>query len=262
MKKILTILFIGILQFSCEKKSDYNASYEEQNPYLHAFVKIINVYPFAQPAFSGQTSAAFRFTYNNTLLSAVPTAVGATFPSGLDYFAVTRIRTERALEVNLALGTPPATTRDSFLYRFEPVSFKYQKYYSLFLCDSIKKADRVLVVEDEIVYPAADANYRVRFVNTIPNPPTATPAIDVYANTTDSLIFSGIKFKQATPFIELSRLGSATTNTFRIKWAGTNTVVGTISLTLANKMSATLIAKGFVGATGLRAPALISYRNK
>ena len=98
--------------------------------------------------------------------------------------------------------------------------------------------------------------------NTIPNPPTATPAIDVYANTTDSLIFSGIKFKQATPFIELSRLGSATTNTFRIKWAGTNTVVGTISLTLANKMSATLIAKGFVGATGLRAPALISYRNK
>lgn len=262
MKKIIIILSVAFLQFSCEKKADYNASYEAQDPYMHSFVKIINVYPFAQPAFSGQASAAFRFTYNKILLSAVPTAVGATFPAGQDYYAVNRTMTDRNLDVSLALGTPPATTRDSFLYRHEPVIFKLQKYYSLFICDSIKKADRILVVEDDIKYPAADANYRVRFVNTIPNAPTATPAIDVYANTTDSLIFSGIKFKQATPFIELSRLGSATTNTFRIKWAGTSTVVGTISLSLANKMSATLIAKGFVGATGLRAPALISYRNK
>jgi hypothetical protein len=262
MKKILIILLAASIQLSCEKEADYNAGFEPANQYSHSFVKIINVYPFAQPAFTGQTSAAFRFSYNDALLSAIPTAVGGAFPAAPEYFAVTRGDTERRLGVSLALGTPPATTTDQFLFEHEPPLFKLTKYYSMFLCDSLNKTSRFFVVEDDIQIPQNDTAYRVRFVNTIPNPPGATPSIDVYANTVDSLIFTGIKFKQATPFIELKRAASASSNTFRIKWTGTNTVIGTISLTLANKMSATLVAKGFVGATGLRAPGLVSYRNK
>lgn len=263
MKKLLIILSVAFVQLSCEKEADYNATYDAGNPYSHSYVKLVNVYPLAQPVLSGQTSSSFRFTYNGDLLSAVPAAVGATVPAGQDYFAVTRAITERRIGVSLALGTPPAATTDQFLFTHEPtVVFGLNKYYSLFLCDSLHKESRFFVTEDNIQLPKADTNYRVRFVNAIPNPPGATPAIDVYANATDSLIFSGIKFKQATPFIELPRIPGTTTNTFRIKWAGTTTVVGTLSLTLANKMSATLVAKGFVGATGARAPGLVSYRNK
>lgn len=263
MKKILIILSAAFLQMSCEKEADYNASYEAGNPYKHSFVKIVNVFPYAQPAFSGQTSAAFRFKYNGDLLSAVPTAVGSTFPAGQDYFAVVRGLTERRVGVSLASGTPPATTTDQFLFEHEHPVFNLNKYYSMFLCDSVNKTSRFFVVEDDIQIPKNDTAYRVRFVNTIPNPPSATPGIDVYANTVDSLIFSNVKFKQATPFIEMKRTASATTNTFRIKWAGTSTVIGTISLTLANKMSATLVAKGYVGvSSGLRVPGLVSYRNK
>lgn len=263
MKKILIILSAAFVQLSCEKEADYNASYEAGDQYMHSFVKIVNVFPYAQPAFTGQTSAAFRFTYNDDLLSAVPTAVGGTFPAGQDYFAVVRGRTERRLGVFLAMGTPPAATTDQFLFQHVPSTFNLNKYYSMFLCDSVNKTSRFFVVEDDIQIPENDTVYRVRFVNTIPNAPSATPGIDLYANTVDSLIFSNVKFKQATPFVELKRTASATSNTFRIKWAGTSTVIGTISLTLANKMSATLVAKGFVGvSSGLRVPGLISYRNK
>lgn len=263
MKKIFILLSVAFVQLSCEKEADYNASYTAGNSELHSFVKIVNAYPYAQPAFSGQTSAAFRFIYNGELLSGVPTAVGSTFPSGADYFLISRSRTKRYLDVNLSLGTAPAATRDSFLFRQTPVAFEPEKYYSMFLCDSLKGSGRFFITEDDIRIPQVDTNYRVRFVNTIPNPISVNPGIDVYANTVDSLIFSNVKFKQATPFIELKRVASATTNTFKIKWAGTSTVIGTISLTLANKMSATLVAKGYVGAsTGLRVPGLFAYRNK
>ncbi len=194
MKKILILLSAAFVQLSCEKEADYNASYDAGNPYLHSFVQIVNVYPFAQPAFTGQTSAAFRFTYNGDLLTGALTAVGGTFPAGQDYFAVTRGDTERRLGVTLALGTPPAATTDQFLFEEHiPPVFHLQKYYSLFLCDSVNKTSRLFVVEDDIQIPKNDTAYRVRFVNTIPNPPSATPGIDVYANTVDSLIFSNVK---------------------------------------------------------------------
>lgn len=264
MKKILILLSAAFVQLSCEKEADYNASYAESNPFLHSFVKIVNAYPFAQPSFAGQTSAAFRFTYNTDLLTGVPTAVGGTFPAAPEYYAVTRAITERKLDVSLALGTAPATTRDSFLFRHDPPIFGLQKYYSMFLCDSLHKPGRFLIVEDDIKIPKNDTSYRIRFVNLIPNPPGATPAIDVYTYATDSLIFSNVKYKGVTPFIELKKVTKGTTsNQFKIKWAGTNTTIGTaLSVTTANKMSATLVAKGYVGATGLRAPGLIVYRNK
>ena len=264
MKKLLIILSAAFVQLSCEKEADYNASYTAGTSELHSFVKIINAYPYAQPAFALQTSAAFRFIYNGQLLSGVPTAVGGTFPAAPEYFLSSLSKTKRYLDVNLSLGTAPAATRDSFLFRQTPVAFESQKYYSMFLCDSLRRSDRFLVLEDDIKIPQNDTSYRIRFVNLIPNPPGATPAIDVYTYTTDSLIFSNVRFKGATPFIELKRVTAATTtNQFKIKWAGTNTVIGTaLSVTTANKMSATLVAKGFVGATGLRAPGLIVYRNK
>lgn len=264
MKKLLILLSAAFVQLSCEKEADYNASYTAGNKEIYSFIKIVNAYPYAQPSFSGQTSSAFRFIYNGELLTGVPTAVGSTFPAAPEYFLTVLSKTKRYLDVNLALGTAPAATRDSFLFRQTPIAVESQKHYSMFLCDSLKSNGRFLVVEDDIKVPQNDTSYRIRFVNLIPNPPGATPAIDVYTYASDSLIFSNVRFKGVTPFIELKRItASTTTNTFRIKWAGTNTVIGTaLSVTTANKMSATLVAKGFVGATGLRAPGLIVYRNK
>jgi len=263
MKKIFIALSGIFLLLSCEKQADYNAKYTAIDSNLYTFVKFINAYPYATPVFSGQTSASVQLTYNGVQFSGTPIVLGGAFPASNGYATVTRENTQSDMYVRLALGTPPAAVKDSFLFAFKPV-MQLNKYYSFFFCDSINGPKTILTTKDDIRLPGGPNLYRVRFANMIPNPPSGTPAIDVYSTISNTVIFSGIQFKQVTPFLELPRNSIATTytDTYQIRWAGTTIVIGSLAVQLNNQMSVTLLARGFVGATGTRAPALASHRNR
>lgn len=262
MKKIIITISSIFFLLSCDKKADFNLSYLEADSSTYAFIKFINAYPYATPVFSGQTSASVQLSNNGEQFSAIPITLGSAFPASTDYAALRRNIAGYNMNVRLSLGTPPAAVRDSLLFTINrPFA---NKYYSLFFCDSINRPNTMLITEDDIRLPGGPNLYRVRFVNLIPNPPVSTPAIDVYSTLSNAVIFSGIRFKQATSFIELPRNSIATTytDTYQIRWAGTTTVIGSLAVQLNNQMSVTLFARGFVGATGTRAPGLSSYRNK
>ncbi|MBK8089690.1 MAG: DUF4397 domain-containing protein [Chitinophagaceae bacterium] len=263
MKKIILILSVIVFLLSCEKKADFNANFVPLDSNLYTNYKFINAYPYATPVFSGQTSSSVLLTHNGLQFSSgTPITVGTTYPASIGYAALFKQIAGLPMDIRMVLGTQPALTRDSLLFTYYGPSLS--KYYSLFFCDSIKKPNSIFVTEDDLRLPGGPNLYRVRFVNLIPNPPTLTPAIDVYSTNAGALIFTGIPFKKATPFLELPRNSIATTftDTYQIRWTGTSTVIATLSsVQLNNQMSLTLFAKGFVGATGLRAPGLLSYRN-
>jgi hypothetical protein len=212
--------------------------------------------PFFNPVYTQQSG--FEFS------SAAPIGVGGVYPSSANYAAVIPdVNAGADFGVRLALGTPPATTRDSLLFNFRP-TLQRKKYYTFFLCDSISRPNsRILAVEDDIKIPSADI-VRVRFVNLIPNPPTATPAIDVYSSLNNTLLFPAVPFRGVTQFLELTRnSGSSTvTDTYTLRWAGTTTTIGTVAVIMQNQGSYTVFARGFVGATGARAPGASAYRNR
>ncbi len=263
MKKILLVILITAAVFSsCDKKPAIVAGFTAVDSNLHTKIKFVNAYPFATPVFSGQTSAAVQLTYNGVQFSATPTAFGGAFPASPNYATVIREKTQAEMYVRLALGTPPAVVRDSALFSFTP-NLDRAKYYTFFFCDSINRPNTIFTTVDDVKAPSRDY-IRVRFVNLIPNPPAATPAIDVVSTLNGSVIFSGIPYKTATPFLDLPRnsTSSTVTDTYIIRWAGTTTVIGSVAVPLQNQVSITLFARGLVGATGTRAAGVSFYRNQ
>jgi hypothetical protein len=266
MKKIIFSLIAAVsILYGCNKEAAVIASYDVIDSTQYAYVKFVNAFPFATPVFSGQTSASLRLSMNGTQFSsAAPIAVGGSYPASANYSAVIPDASNQAdFGIRLALGTPPATVQDSLLFNYKPVLQK-KKHYTFFVCDSINKTNsRVLAVEDDIKIPSSDI-IRVRFVNLIPNPPTATPAIDVYSSLNNTLLFPAIPYRGVTSFLELTRnSGSSTVNeTYTLRWAGTTTTIGSVVVSLQNQGSYTVFARGFVGATGARAPGASAYRNR
>lgn len=264
MKQILLILFTALLFWGCKKKADFNANYTEVNTNVNAFVKFVNAYPFATPLFTGTTSASLQLTYGGVQFSGIPIAFGSTFPASQNYAAINREVSQKEMFVRLATGIPPAAVKDSFLFAFQP-NLTLGKYYSFFFCDSINNlSGRILITEDEIRPPGGSGLYRVRFVNLIPNPPSGTPAVDLYSTRANAVIFPNIPYRGVTPFIELPRNSNETafSDTYQIRWAGTATVIGSLAVQINNQMSLTLFARGLNLTTGARAPGLSSYRNQ
>jgi hypothetical protein len=265
MKNLVIILFATALIAACEKKADNNVNFAEVNKNLHTYVKFINAYPFATPLFAGQTSASVQLTYNGIQFSGSPIAYGTAFPASQNYATVFRENVHSDMYVRMATGVPPAAVKDSFLFTFTP-NLTRNKYYSFFFCDSINRPNTILTTEDEIKMPSAVTKYRVRFVNLIPNPPATTPAVDVFSTRENAVVFSNIRYKQVTPFIELtgdtSLISSTITDNFQLRWAGTTTSIGTATVTISNQMSVTLFSRGLNLTTGARAPGLSAYRNQ
>jgi hypothetical protein len=265
MKKIyLPIVTAIIFIYSCAKEPSVNATFNLVDETADvARVKFINAYPFATPLLPGQTSAAVQLNFNDFQFSniAAPIAIGGTFPAAPNYSVVQPGVAASIFGVRLSTGAPPGG-RDSALFNFGAV-LSSGKYYSLFFCDSINKPGTVLTVADDIKLPADTGLIRVRFVNLIPNAPSATPRVDVYSTRLNSVILSNVAYKGVTQFIELPRLTTATsvTETYAIRWSGTTTNVATVAVALTNGISITLFSRGLVGTTGARAPGLSFYRN-
>ncbi|MBX9785032.1 MAG: hypothetical protein K2X48_17225 [Chitinophagaceae bacterium] len=264
MKKILSILIAGSFVWSgCDKEPKYNAEFAEGDLSTTAFVKFVNAYSYATPVFAGQTTASFQLTYNGAQFSATPIGLGAAFPASPNYAAISREFTQKDMTVRLALGTPPAAVRDSVLFTFKP-NFSLGRYYTFFLCDSVtNESRRILITEDDVREPGGTALYRIRFANLIPNMPTATPTLELFSFRARAAIFTGIPARGVTPFIEVPVQGVNVADTFQIRYTGSTTALATLNTVATNgQQSLTVFARGFVGATGTRAPTISTYRNR
>lgn len=264
MKKILAILTAGsFILSSCDKDPKYNGEFTEGDPSTTSFVKFVNAYSYATPVFAGQTTASVQLTYNGVQFSATPIGLGGTFPASPNYAAISREFTAKNMTVRLALGTPPAAVRDSALFTFTP-NFTLGKYYTFFLCDSINnESRRILITEDDVREPGGTGLYRIRFANLIPNMPTTTPTLELFSFRARAAIFTGIPSRGVTPFIEVPVQGVNVADTLQIRYTGSTTPLATLNtVATTGQQSLTVFARGFVGATGTRAPAISTYRNR
>ncbi len=264
MKKIITLIIpVLFLVTACEKKASYTAEFDYNNTANNAFVKFVNAYAYATPVFAGQTSASIQLTYNGTQFNGTPIGLGGAFPGNPNYAAVPRETSPQNMIVRLGLGIPPAAVQDSVLFTFQP-NLTLGKYYTYFFCDSISNlSKRILVTEDDVREPGGINLYRIRFVNLLPNMPTATPTLELFSFRARAVIFTGIPSRGVTPFIEVPVQGLNISDTLQIRYTGTTTALATLNgLGVAGQASITVFARGFVGGVSPRAPVLSSYRNR
>lgn len=259
--KHLKYISLGMLiaLSSCEKEASIKAPYQTAFSENHTFVKFVHAHGGATPSYSTPAAGpTIQIDLNSQKITPTALSLGATFPAN-EYTAVNTSTTPTtSFAIKMLTGTPATTVRDSLLLSFAP-QLKAGSYRTYFFYDEAERP-AVLSVDDDLRNPAGGNHYRVRFANFIPNPPAATPAIDVFSVNNNAVVLSNIPYKRVTSYIELPRTGAS--DIFRIRWAGTTTVISSLNITTNNMNSLTLIARGRFAATGTRAPALSVTRDR
>ncbi len=265
MKLIYILIAVACIVFAgCDKKVSYNADFTKTDAGNFTFIKFINAYPYATPSFASPANGpSIQLTYNGIQFSATPIALGGTYPASPGYAAIERGIAALDMFVRMSSGTPPATVSDQFLFA-TPVPFVKSKYYSYFFADSIDNlSKRMLVVEDDIREPGGPSLYRIRFINLLAAMPAGTPTLDLYSTRTKGVIFTGIPSRGVTPFLEIPVQGLNIADTLQIRYTGSTTALATLNtVALQGQISFTVFARGMVGVTGTRAPAISTYRNR
>ena len=260
MKHLKYLSFVMLLALaSCEKEASIKAPYQTAFSENHAFVKFVHAYGGATPSYSIPAAGpTIQIELNQKKITPTALAIGSVFPAN-EYTAVNTSTTpSTTYAIKMSTGTPATTVRDSLLLSFIP-QLSAGKYLTYFFYDN-NDLPAIQVAEDEIRDPAGGNHFRVRFANFIPNPPTATPAIDVFSVNNNAVVLSNIPYRRVTSYIELPR--TASSDIFRIRWAGTTTIISSLTITTNNMNSLTLIARGRFAATGTRAPALSVTRDR
>jgi hypothetical protein len=219
------------------------------------------------------TTQGVRLKINNEILSG-PLGLGAAFTSttqyampfpggGLntggnnknDYLSVPA----GSFTVSLVI-TKAGTNIDSIVV-LAPVNMTIDPdaFASLVVTDSFPAATSY-TLDDNVQY--ADSGYfKLKLTNAIPN---AGPIDFLVTNTrvTDSLIATGIDYKKATAFLNLPFVAGAVTVKYRKP--GTTAILNAVYSTssMTNKRVFTGVARGYVGATGTRAPNISFIFNK
>ncbi len=252
-------LILLIVIAGCEKEASIKATYDIASSDTHSFVKFVHAYGAATPSYlTPAAGPTLQIELNTQKITPTALPIGSFFPSN-EYTAVnTTTNLSNTFGIKMSTGTPATTVRDSIIFSFMPQlnAGKYQTYF--FFDDAERPA--IQAVEDDIRTPAGGNHFRVRFANFIPNPPTATPAIDVFSTNNNAVVLSNIPYRRITSYIELPRTGAS--DIFRIRWAGTTTVISSLTVTTNNMNSLTLVARGRVGVTGTRAPGLSVTRDR
>ncbi|MFZ9717807.1 MAG: hypothetical protein ACO3BD_00490 [Chitinophagaceae bacterium] len=200
--KHLKYISLGMLiaLASCEKEASIKAPYVTAFSESHAFVKFVHAYGSATPSYSTPAAGpTIQIELNQQKITPTALAIGAAFPSS-EYTAVNTSTTpSTTYAIKLSTGTPATTVRDSLLLSFIP-QLTAGKHTTYFFYDDADKPS-ILSVQDEIRNPAGGNHFRVRFANFIPNPPAATPAIDVFSVNNNAVVLSNIPYRRVTSYI-------------------------------------------------------------
>jgi hypothetical protein len=134
------------------------------------------------------------------------------------------------------------------------------KYYSLIVTDSFPAATSY-VQNDDVTY--ADSGFiRLNFTNAIPNVGAGVDFLVTNTSGTDIVLASNVQYKTSTGFITFPLVTG--TNTFKLRKNGTTATLGATYGTgsVTNKRCFTVVARGYVGGTGVRGPAMSIVFNK
>lgn len=172
-----------------------------------------------------------------------------------DYLAVDT----GTIEVSLTVPKK-GTNVDSIEVLTTTMNIEKGKYYSLIVCDSFPNAQS-FVLDDNTTY-ADSGFYRYNFTNTIPNIPSGVDYLLSNSNGGGiKVLATGVKYKTSTGFIDFPHVGGS--DTLRVRISGTSTILGTYTTSaITNRRCYTMVARGYLGATGVRAPNLSIIYNK
>lgn len=220
----MVCLLAGLLS-SCLK--DNNNNYVELPP--AALITVVNASPDSQP---------LDFFLDQNLANATPIRYGHI----LDY---TRAYTGKRVAGFYVSGSQQKVIADT-------INLDANKYYSLFLSNSVNKPD-VTLLNDTLSRPASGMA-TVRFINLSAN----APAVDVDIQG-GAVLATNKSYKTFTPFMPIE--GDKTT-TLEIKQAGTSTVLVSLSnITLQSGSIYNIWLHGVNGATDQTKLALDIQRN-
>ncbi len=164
--------------------------------------------------------------------------------------------------IEVAVTIPKVGTSTDSIVVMAPktIPIELGKFYTYIVTDSFPAATSY-ILSDDAMY--ADSGYvKLKITNAIPN---AGPLDFLMTNTrvTDTLVASNIDYKGASAFITLPFTPGAVT--FKMRKTGTTTIINASpysTTSIANKRVFTLVARGYVGATGTRAPTYSYIFNK
>ena len=172
-----------------------------------------------------------------------------------DYLAVP------AGAVAVSLSVPKkGTAEDSIVVLNTTLNTEKGKYYSLIVTDSFPAAQSY-VLNDDVEY--ADSGFiKLNFTNAIPN---VGGTLDfLRSNTTtgiNQVVAPAVAFKASTGFLVLPSVAGA--DTIKIRKTGTTPILAFYTTSaLTNKRAFTVVSRGYIGATGVRAPSLSIVFNK
>jgi hypothetical protein len=163
--------------------------------------------------------------------------------------------------IEVKLSVPKrGTNEDSITVLTTTMAVEMGKYYSLIVTDSFPAAQSY-VLNDDVAY-ADSGSIKLRFTNAIPN--VGGPVDFLRSNTTtgiNQVVASNVNYKAATDFITLPVV--AGTDTIKVRRSGTTAFLATYSTgSLSNRRVFTVVSRGYINATTVRAPSISIIYNR
>ena len=246
MKKNALYFFASLLLLAGCEKNTYNIT-DRQGVEGKSLVKI--------GLFSMTTVATNVLIHNNGVRISGVLAAPYPYPGGGfntggnsngDYFAVNPGSNK------FELFTTNPGTANTIAKVFETTqSLEVNKRQTIYIADTAANAVGILAPDDAV---APDSGFaRIRFINLIPN----SGSVDFYKG--NNLLKSNVKYKEFTDFFDVP---ASTADSFSIRPAGAppgSALSATAYYRLAtntNRRIYSFVSRGYIGATGLRIPAV------
>lgn len=164
-------------------------------------------------------------------------------------------------DIEVKLSVPKrGTNEDSITVLTTTMTVETGKYYSLMVTDSFPAAQSY-VLNDDVAY-ADSGSIKLRFTNAIPN--VGGPVDFLRSNTTtgiNQVVASNINYKAASDFITMPVVVG--TDTIKVRRSGTTAFLATYSTgSLSNRRVFTVVGRGYISATAVRAPSISIIYNR
>lgn len=151
------------------------------------------------------------------------------------------------------------TNNDSVMILKTAIDVAKGAFKTLIVTDSFPNAQAYLLNDTTVL---ADSGFvRINFTNAIPNVGGGLDFLVTNSAGTNTVLASNVMYKSATFFLNVPYVTG--TYTFAIRKNGTTTNLATYATSsLTNKRVYTLVGRGYLSATGTRAPAISLIYNR
>lgn len=264
--KLLALIFIQVLFFSCTKNSndnlDQNEKFEAFDPLTQAEVKFVHAYTPLTLNGGSTTAIGLRLLMNgnkvngSTNISSLINSLiyGGIFPATAAYsFLNAGSQNIKFVMNRITSGNFAPLTGDEIFN--DNLTFDKGKKYSIFLADPYPSPG-VFMIEDNYQKPGEN-EFGLRFINLCGD---VTSRFDL-VSARQGVLFSDVGNKEIKNYVYLT-ISQSLTDTLQLRLTGTTNIVSQVNSFNAGKQRVyTFYARGKTGVTG-RTPGLTFYTNR